>query len=75
MADKRKRQEPAVGREGRTALADGALVDFVRRPFSAAKAGEYTDRLRTEVPWEQRQVKVYGKTRDEPRLQCYQVRT
>ena len=71
---KRQRQPPAVGREGQAVLADGAIVDFVRRPFTAAEAGALTDALRTQVTWSQRQVKVYGKLHNEPRLQSYQVR-
>ena len=74
MAKRPRGPPPAVGCEGQTVLSDGAIVDFIRRPFTASAAGALTDALRTEVAWTQRQVKVYGKTHNEPRLQCYQVR-
>ena len=73
MSEKRKRREPASGREGHTALADGALIDFHRRPFTADAVGALTDALRREVPWTQRTVTVFGKKHLEPRLQCYQA--
>ena len=75
MSEKRKREPtaakgPAQGREGRQALPDGCVLDFKRRLFSTSKAGD-TFRSLVSLAWEQRQIRVYGVPRDEPRLTLY----
>lgn len=77
MSDaKRKRvakpaAKPEQGPEGRLDLLDNCWLDFRRRPFSAAEAGELFALLQQE-DWKQRSLTFFGKSVLEPRLQQYQ---
>jgi len=62
---KRKRQEPALGEEGKWRFPDDCTLHYHRRPFAARVAGELFLALQREVRWEQKEVVVFNKRQKE----------
>lgn len=58
---------------GRIMLPDGAELAYRTDALPAAEAAALFAMLRRELPWEQRSVRVMGRTLPQPRLVAYQA--
>ena len=60
--------DKSTGRSGLTELEHGSYVEYVPQFLGEATADDLLKSLRNELPWEQREVVIYGKRIPQPRL-------
>jgi alkylated DNA repair dioxygenase AlkB len=67
----RQRSRPTLGLSGTTNLGEGAEIVYLPAFIPSVEASRLFHRLHQEVPWEQREITVFGRRVLQPRLITY----